>query len=123
MGGYLYLLSDTAGFNSYHINLVTGLPESLGFGDVGGTITQNNPVGVAVTPTGKFVYEGNSNSIVGPYPMSLRGFKVGPTGALTLVPGSPYYPLGTGYGNSGGRSVDPTDAKTLGWPSSMVVAP
>jgi 6-phosphogluconolactonase len=116
VGGYLYLLSDNAGLNTYHINPVTGLPEPLAFYVLGGTTTQNNPVGIAVTPTGKFVYEGNSNSIVDPNPMSLRGFKVGPTGALTLVPGSPYYPLGT-------ATIDPALEKTLGWPSSMVVAP
>ena len=121
VGGYIYLLSDTSRFNSYHINPVTGLLESLGFGDVGDSITQNNPVGVAVTPDGKFVYEGNSNSIADLFPMSLSGFKVGPAGALTLVPGAPYFPLGTGDGN--GARHDPIDEPTLGWPSSMVVAP
>ena len=122
-GGYLYLLADTASLSTYHINLVTGLPESIGFGDVGATNTLNNPVGVAVTPDGKFIYEGNSNSIVDPNPMTLRGFKVGPTGILTLVPGSPYFPLGTFNGYSPSHPIDPALAKTLGWPSSMVVAP
>jgi 6-phosphogluconolactonase (cycloisomerase 2 family) len=122
VGGYLYLLRDTSGFWSYHLNPLTGLPEGIGSGDVGYSQDQNNPVGVAVTPNGKFVYEGNSNSLVDRYPMTLRGFKVGPTGALTLVPGSPYYPLGTGDGKFT-EHPDPVDAKTLGWPSSMLVAP
>jgi hypothetical protein len=106
-GEYLYLLSDDAGLNTYHINPVTGLPERLAFYVLGGTTTQNNPVGVAVTPNGKFVYEGDSNSIVDPNPMTLRGFKVDPTGALTLIPGSPYFPLGTFNGTSGSHPVDP----------------
>jgi DNA-binding beta-propeller fold protein YncE len=123
-GGYLYLLSDTAGLNAYHINPVTGLPEALGLYFLGGaTFAENNPVGIAVTPDGKFVYEGNSNSIENPYPMTLRGFKVGPTGILTLVPGSPYFPLGTFNGSDSSHPIDPALEKTLGWPSSMVVAP
>jgi len=50
--------------------------------------------------------------------MTLRGFKVGPTGLLTLVPGSPYFPLGVGD-----YMRDPATFATEGNPAWMVVAP
>jgi hypothetical protein len=111
VGGYLYFTLDEAGLIDYHINPVTGLPEPLAGYSVGGyPCFENRPVGVCVSPSGKFVYVGNANVDMDPGPMSLRGFKVGPTGLLTAVPGSPYFPLGDGAGNEG-------------WSSSMVVAP
>jgi DNA-binding beta-propeller fold protein YncE len=119
VGGYLYLGLDEAALLDSHINPVTGLPEtpagySLWTPSTG--ILENRPVGIAVSPTGKFVYVGNANVDVDPSPMTLRGFKVGPTGLLTLVPGSPYLPLG--------NNLDPTEVPAEeGWPSSMVVAP
>jgi 6-phosphogluconolactonase (cycloisomerase 2 family) len=126
VGGYLYFTLDEAGLIDYHINPVTGLPEPLTGYSVGGysPFFENRPVGVCVSPSGKFVYVGNANVDVDPSPMSLRGFKVGPTGLLTAVPGSPYYPLGDGAGGEiGMHPIDPIIEKTLGWPSSMVVAP
>jgi len=116
-GRYVYMLEGVAGFGVFRINSFTGLLEliqNIGVGD----ILDNNPVGVAVSPTGKFVYEGNANGIPGPGPMTLRGFKVGPSGLLTLVPGSPYFPLGVGD-----YAHDPQTEATEGYPSSMVVAP
>lgn len=115
VGGYLYLLIGISEFSTFHINPVTGLPDPLQGISVGNYF-DNNPVGICVSPNGKFVYEGNANGVVEPGPMTLRGFKVGPTGILTLVSGSPYYPLG--------NTLDPAKVEaTEGWPSSMVVAP
>ncbi len=120
-GRYLYQLEGVSGFGVYRISNVTGLPERIQ--DIGiGNIDDNNPVGVAVSPTGKFVYEGNANGIVDPGPMTLRGFQVGPGGILTLVPGSPYYPLGNN-GPTSFEDPDPSVVATEGYPSSMVVAP
>ncbi len=114
-GHYLYVDEGVAGFVVFRINIVTGLPEFLQGISVG-SYFDNNPVGVCVSPTGKFVYEGNANGIPEDGPMSLRGFKVGPRGILTLVSGSPYYPLG--------NTLDPAKVvATEGYPSSMVVAP
>jgi 6-phosphogluconolactonase (cycloisomerase 2 family) len=114
-GNYLYVDEGTSGFVVYHINLTTGLPEVIqGFSI--GNMEDNNPVGVCVSRDREFVYEGSANGLVDPGPMTLRGFKVGPTSLLTLVPGSPYYPLG--------NNLDPAEVEaTEGWPSSMVVAP
>jgi DNA-binding beta-propeller fold protein YncE len=119
VGGYLYFTLDEAGLIDYHINPLTGLPEALAGYSLwtrSTGILENRPVGIAVSPNGKFVYVGNANVDVDPSPMTLRGFKVGPTGLLTLVPGSPYLPLG--------NSLDPAEVPAEeGWPSSMVVAP
>lgn len=116
-GHYLYVDEGVAGFVAFRINIVTGLPEFLQGISVG-SYFDNNPVGVCVSPTGKFVYEGNANGIPEDGPMSLRGFKVGPTGILTLVPGSPYFPLGAWDFTTG-----PAPQSVQGYPSSMVVTP
>jgi 6-phosphogluconolactonase (cycloisomerase 2 family) len=119
---HLYLTTDESGLDVYQLNALTGLPESVGGYGVGGwgpplPFPENRPVGVCVSPNGKFVYVGNSNVDVDPSPMSLRAFKVGPTGLLTLV--AAYYPLGAvPY-----FRYDPRLSLEEGWPSSMVVAP
>ena len=124
-GRYLYVDHGTSGFNVFRINSVTGLPEPIQGIFVGDAASDgqldNNPVGVTVDPTGKFVYEGNASGLVNAGPMAIRGFKVGSTGILTAVPGSPYYPLGNiGFGQG---DDDPLVIATEGYPSSMVVAP
>ena len=125
-GHYLYVDEGTSGLLVYHVNAVTGLPESIQGIFVGDAASDgqldNNPVGVCVSPNGKFVYEGNANGIVDPGPMTLRGFKVGYGGLLTLVPGAPYYPLGN-HGPTSFEDPDPLVVATEGYPSSMVVAP
>jgi DNA-binding beta-propeller fold protein YncE len=91
------------------------LPEPIQ--DIGiGNIDDNNPVGVCVSPNGKFVYVGNANGVVNPGPMSIRGFKVGYGGILTLVPGAPYYPLGN-HGTTSLEEPDPAVVATGGYPS------
>ncbi len=105
---------------SFHLNPVTGIPESDGFGsvhwNVGPYNMENRPVGITVSPNGKFVYVGDANVDVDPSPMGLHAFELGPTGNLTEVAGSPYYPLGFTF--------DPVGVQaTEGWPNSMVVAP
>ena len=52
-----------------------------------GVITGTGPVAVAVTPKGDFVYAANQ------FTNSVTGFSVSSSGALTLLPGSPY-PVG-----------------------------
>jgi hypothetical protein len=110
VGGYLYLLTFIGGFSINHINSVTGLPEPIG--SAVATIRYGTTDSVCVNHNGKFVYVGNANVFADfGLPMTLHGFKVGPTGLLTPVPGSPYYPLGT------------EGSTTEGLASSMVVAP
>jgi 6-phosphogluconolactonase (cycloisomerase 2 family) len=119
-GHYLYMDEGTSELGVYNINPTTGIPvagQDVFVGDAasGGQL-DNNPVGVRVSPNAKFVYVGNANGVVDPGPMTIHGFQVGPTGNLTLVPGSPYYPLG--------NTLDPAKVvATEGYPSSMVVAP
>lgn len=124
-GRYLYVDEGTDGFLIFHIDPTTGVPVQIqGFqvGDIAtGGMLDNNPVGVTVSRHATFVYEGNASGLVDAGPMALRGFKVGPTGILTPVPGSPYYPLGNiGFGQG---DDDPLVIATEGYPSSMVVAP
>jgi 6-phosphogluconolactonase (cycloisomerase 2 family) len=118
LGGFLYAIVSTAGFDVFRINNITKLPELIQGIDVGNGQLDNSPVGICVSPNGKFVYEGNANVDPGPGPMTLRGFKVGSDGLLTPVPRSPYFPLGVGD-----YMKDPATFAVEGWPSSMVVAP
>ena len=117
VNNHLYITNDRLA--EFSLNPVTGIPENPtpppfrpGLYNM-----ENTAVGVCVSPNGQFVYIGNSNQEVDPTSMSLRGWKVGPTGRLlTEVPGSPYYPLGFTLDEA---LVGPS----LGWPSTMVVAP
>jgi 6-phosphogluconolactonase len=124
-GRYLYVDEGTDGFLIFHINPTTGVPVQTQGIFVGDAATDgmldNNPVGVTVSRHATFVYEGNASGLVDAGPMAIRGFKVGSTGILTPVPGSPYYPLGNiGFGQG---DDDPLVIATEGYPSSMVVAP
>ncbi len=96
-GRFLFALEGVASLVTFRINNTTGLPEIIDLNSLG-DINDNNPVGVAVDPAGKFVYEGNANGIVEPGPMTLRGFQISPTGTLKPLPGSPFFPLGAGEG-------------------------
>ena len=90
-GRFLYALEGVQGLDIFRINNVTGLPEVVNNIAVGND-SDNEPFAVAVDPLGKFVYEGNANDLVEPGPTSLRGFQIGLQGALTPVPGSPFFP-------------------------------
>jgi dipeptidyl aminopeptidase/acylaminoacyl peptidase len=116
-GHYLYTLQGTGSCGIFRINIVTGLPEKIGYAPDSGSMVDNNPVGVTLDPSGKFLFLGNANGVVDPGPMSLRVYKVGSGGSLTLAPGSPYYPVGFQIPD---RNVNPA---IEGWPDSMVVVP
>ena len=109
-GHFLYALVGVAGLDVFRINILTGLPEITQGISVGDSF-DNNPVGVAVDPLGKFVYEANANGIPEPGSISIRGFRIGSGGTLTLLPGSPLFPLGKEVGTE------------QGFPYWMVVAP
>jgi 6-phosphogluconolactonase len=65
----------------------------------GSPIADNNgPQLIAATPSGAFVYTGNSNTSISEYKVNAT------TGALTLVSGSPM----TGFGSVNGLVVDPS---------------
>jgi 6-phosphogluconolactonase (cycloisomerase 2 family) len=117
LGHYLYALAGTSSLLIYRINIVTGLLEFDGQAPDAGSDIDNNPVGITLDPSGKFVFMGDANGVVDPGPMTLRVYKVGFGGSLTLAPGSPYYPVGVGPVDRG------SDPSTHGYPSSMVVAP
>ena len=115
-GRYVYVDHGISGLDVFRVT-VTGVLEpiqAIGFG----SDIDNNPVGVCVSPNGEFVYKGNANGIVDPGPMTLRVFKSGPGGILTLASG-PYFPLGNNGVGENNPAVEPTE----GYPSSMVVAP
>jgi len=107
---YLYVLVGVADFVVFRINIGTGLPEAVQGISVGDYF-DNNPVGVAVDPLGKFVYEANANGYPEPGSISIRGFHIDSGGTLSLVPGSPFFPLGREIGT------------TQGFPYWMVIAP
>jgi 6-phosphogluconolactonase (cycloisomerase 2 family) len=109
-GRFLYVLVGVADLDVFRLNNVTGLPEPIQFIGVG-NFFDNNPVGVAVDPPGKFVYEANANGIPEPGSISIRGFHIDSGGTLTLVPGSPVFPLGMEVGTE------------QGFPYWMVIAP
>jgi DNA-binding beta-propeller fold protein YncE len=87
VGGFLYAADFVQGLTSFHINNSNGTPE------VGSRVdTEPEPFAVGVDPQGKFVYAGNANNVVEPGPTSISGFRIGRGGALTPVPGSPFFP-------------------------------
>ena len=86
-GGFLYAADFVQGLTSFHINNSNGTLE------LGPRIdTEPEPFAVGVDPHGKFVYAGNANDVTEPGPTSLSGFRIGTHGALTPVPGSPFFP-------------------------------
>ena len=109
-GRFIYTPVGVAGLDAFRINIATGLPEVIQSISVGDDF-DNNPVGVAVDPLGKFVYEANANGIPEPGSISIRGFRIGSGGTLTLVPGFPLFPLGKEVGTE------------QGFPYWIVVAP
>lgn len=84
---FLYVtdqLDNQGGISGFTVNSTTGALTPIA-GSPFPTFSNSQPQGIAVHPTGKFVYAALSNS------NSIAGFAINSTtGALAMVPGSPF---------------------------------
>jgi 6-phosphogluconolactonase (cycloisomerase 2 family) len=90
-GDFLYASNGAANLASpasndisaFSINPTSGLLTLVG-PPVGTGASGPNDISLAATPNGQFLYSGNSS-----FSGTVSGFAIGPTGALTLLPGFP----------------------------------